>query len=165
MQTRHLVRRVSLYCLLLPLLSILLTACGSTEDRPMSRREVNDLPRILERGKLIAITDYNSTNYFLYRGQPMGYQYELLQDLADYLDTELEVIVSNDLEETFNYLLTGYCDLIAINLTVTRERKTKFDFTVPHSQTRQVLVQRKPAGWKNGLFDERSRRPCSHRSG
>ena len=35
-----------------------------------------------------------------------------------------------------------------MNLTITKERKKKLDFTVPHSQTRQVLVQRKPEGWE-----------------
>jgi membrane-bound lytic murein transglycosylase F len=107
----------------------------------------NDLPQIRERGKITAITDYNSTNYFIYRGQPLGYQYDLLQDLAKHLDISLEMVVSNDLEETFNCLRMGDCDLIAINLTVTRERKKQFAFTTPHSQTRQVLVQRKPDGW------------------
>jgi membrane-bound lytic murein transglycosylase F len=78
----------------------------------------------------------------------MGYQYELLQDLADHLDIRLEVVVSNDLEETFNCLRMGDCDLIALNLTITGERKKQFAFTIPHSQTRQVLVQRKPEGWE-----------------
>jgi membrane-bound lytic murein transglycosylase F len=38
-------------------------------------------------------------------------------------------------------------DLIAVNLTITKERKHRMDFTAPHIQTRQVLVQRKPEGW------------------
>jgi membrane-bound lytic murein transglycosylase F len=44
--------------------------------------------------------------------------------------------------------LEGECNLIAINLTVTKERRKYVDFTVPHGQTRQVLVQRKPDNWK-----------------
>jgi len=127
---------------------LLASSCKTDPSRPSSRRNVKDLPQIVEQGKLIAITDYNSTNYFIYRGQPMGYQFELLQDLADHLNIRLEVVVSNNLEETFNCLMMGDCDLIAMNLTVTRERRKKFDFTVPHSQTRQVLVQRKPDGWE-----------------
>ena len=130
------------------LLLIISGSCRSDSEVRYSRRNIKDLPDIKEEGKLIAITDYNSTNYFIYRGQPMGYQYELLQDLAKHLDIKLEVVVSNDLQETFNCLRMGYCDLIAINLTVTRERKKQFDFTLPHSQTRQVLVQRKPEGWE-----------------
>jgi len=132
-------------------------SCGSNDRRRNTSREVNDLPGILELGKLRAITDYNSTNYFIYRGQPMGYQYELLQDLARHLDVELEIVVSKNLEETFNCLRMGDCDLIAYNLTVTGDRKKQFSFTVPHSQTRQVLVQRKPEGWEKMSSQARER--------
>jgi membrane-bound lytic murein transglycosylase F len=107
-----------------------------------------DLPGILQRGRLTAITDYNSTNYFIYRGQPLGYQYELLQDLADHMNIKLEVVVSNRLEETFNCLRMGDCDLIAMNLAITGHRRSQVNFIIPHGQTRQVLVQRKPTNWK-----------------
>ena len=130
------------------ILLITFSSCVNDDGRRFSKAEVKDLPQILEKGKLVAITDYNSTNYFIYRGQPMGYQYELLQDLAAHLGVKLEILVSNNLEETFNCLRMGYCDLIALNLTITGKRKKQFAFTVPHSQTRQVLVQRKPDGWE-----------------
>lgn len=123
-------------------------SCKSESNRSYSKRHVVDLEQIKEQGKLIAITDYNSINYFIYRGQPMGYQYDLLRELAKHLDISLEIVVSNALEETFNCLRMGDCDLIAMNLTVTKERRKKFAFTTPHGQTRQVLVQRKPEGWE-----------------
>ena len=150
--------RVFLNLVTLLLLFFTFLSCSNGDKNRFSKREVNDLPQILEKGKLLAITDYNSTNYFIYRGQPMGYQYELLQDLADHLDIELELVVSNNLEETFNCLMMGDCDLIAYNLTVTGERKKQFSFTVPHSQTRQVLVQRKPEGWEKMSSNELDRK-------
>ena len=108
----------------------------------------NDLPAILERGVLKATTDYNSTNYFVYRGQPMGFHLELLKMFAQHIGVELEVFVSNDLEENFGCLFAeGECDVIAMDLTVTRSRRNLFSFTEPHSQTRQILVQRRPDNW------------------
>jgi len=100
-----------------------------------------DLPAIRERGKLSVVTDFNSINYFIYKGQPMGFQYDMLKELADYLDIELELKVNNDVGANFESLLNGDFDLIASNLTVTNARKELVDFTVPHSQTSQVLVQ------------------------
>ena len=44
-------------------------------------------------------------------------------------------------------LQQGKCDLLALNLTVTKERSSKVQFTIPHSHTRQVLVQRRPKRW------------------
>jgi len=78
----------------------------------------------------------------------MGFQYQMLQELANHLDVELEVRVSNDLEQNFRELAEGHVDLIAMNLTVTGDRKSRVAFTEPLLQTRQVLVQRKPKNWE-----------------
>ena len=66
--------------------------------------KVNSMDRIREEGVLKVVTDYNSISYFIYRGQPMGFQFEMLQALADHLDLELDVSVSNDLEKNFRDL-------------------------------------------------------------
>lgn len=107
--------------------------------------ETHDLADILDRGVLRASTNYNSTNYFVYRGEPMGFHLELLRQFASSIGVGLEIFVSNNLEENFDCLLHGGgCDLIALDLTVTKDRKRKLQFTQPHSFTRQVLVQRNP---------------------
>ncbi|MFP4064332.1 MAG: transporter substrate-binding domain-containing protein [Bacteroidales bacterium] len=119
---------------------------------------VTDLTEIIERGYLRATTDYNSTNYFVYRGEPMGFHLELLKHFADHLGVDLEVSVSNDLQQNIARLRTEEGpDLIAQNLTVTNSRRESFEFTVPHSRTRQVLVQRKPERWysmQSSLVDQ-----------
>ncbi|MFT3740147.1 MAG: transporter substrate-binding domain-containing protein [Breznakibacter sp.] len=102
-----------------------------------------DLEEIRQQGKLKVAIDYNSTNYFIYKGKPMGYQLELLQELCNFLSLKLEVTVSNDVEKNFDNLLSGEIDLIATNLTVTNDHATQVNFTEPHCYTRQVLVQRK----------------------
>jgi membrane-bound lytic murein transglycosylase F len=128
---------------------ILAFSCTRVSNPILDHDSVSRLKQVSERGVLQVVTDFNSTSYFIYRGQPMGYQYEMLQELADHLDVRLEVIVNNNLEEKFELLETGEVDLIAVNLAVTKERRMKMDFTVPHTQTHQVLVQRKPADWEN----------------
>ena len=105
--------------------------------------------KIQQQKKIIAVTEYNSTDYFIYRGQPMGFHYELLQKLSDYLGIKIEIVLNNDLVDNFAMLQSGDYDLIAMNLTVTRDRRKILDFTRPIMQTRQVLVQRKPEAWKN----------------
>ncbi len=108
-----------------------------------------DLPQILARGKLIAILGYSPTSYFLYKGEPMGYEYELLTLLAKHLDVKLEIIIENNLEKMFERLNRGEGDLIAHSLTVTRKRKQYVNFTDYLFTTRQVLVQRKPPNWRS----------------
>lgn len=126
---------------------MIFSACKfSTEKRLNTQQSeiINrDLDRIKEIGKLRVVIDYNSTNYFIYKGKPMGYQLELLQELCNYLSLKLEVSVSNDMGKNYEDLNKGVIDLIATNLAITKERDNEISFTEPHCFTRQVLIQRK----------------------
>lgn len=108
----------------------------------------SSLLRILKRDTLIALTDYNSTNYFVYRGEPMGYQFEMLRQFAEHLGVKLKLVITNDMNEAFDLVNQGDVDIIAMGLTITSDRKEKVDFTIPQMQTKQVLVQRKPDNWR-----------------
>lgn len=135
------------------LLILTLTFC-STDQIPEVEIPEKEKPRdlvikkIKERGYIVATTDYNSTNYFVYRGEPMGYQYELLRAFADYLDVKLKIQINNDIELSFECLNKKQCDVIALGLTVSKSRKELVEFCEPMSQTRQVLIQRKPENWR-----------------
>ncbi len=135
-----------LLLILLPLM-ILAISCHTRKQSGTTAEVSNSLDDIKRKGKLVVITDYSSTNYFIYRGQPLGYQYEMLQELANYLEVKLELRVNSDLENSFKLLNKGEVDLIAENITITRERREKVNFTIPYAQSRQVLVQRKPDRW------------------
>jgi membrane-bound lytic murein transglycosylase F len=134
--------------LLILITLILLGYNACNQSRTKKTALPHDLPDIMARGKLIAVTDYNSSSYFIYRGAPMGYQYDMLELLAKHLDLDLEIIVENNLDKAFEMLQNNECDLIAMSLNVTKERQQKVNFTQPIGQTRQVLVQRKPDNWK-----------------
>ena len=121
-------------------IGILIGACHRQPNADDSNIS-HDLDAIQQKGKLVALTDYNSISYFIYRGTPMGYQYELLRDLAQRLGLELELRVSNNLENDFDELVNHDVDLLAINLTITAERQKIMSFTNPIMETRQVLVQ------------------------
>ncbi|MFW5804466.1 MAG: transporter substrate-binding domain-containing protein, partial [bacterium] len=137
------------FILWLVTLSLFLPACRSEQGHnEISNEKAIDLEEIRQRKKLVAVTNFNSTNYFIYRGQPMGYQYELLKELANYLGIQLELVVNNDLEDIFSLLRNNEVDIIAINLTITKDRKELVSFTKPYAQTRQILVQRKPDDWR-----------------
>jgi len=128
-------------------LSGFVISCSNPGNSSGNRNDNNskpDLPELREKNKLIALTDFNATNYFIYRGEPMGYQYDLLNEFSKALNIDFEIIVDNDLQKSFSMLKDGKCDLLALNLTVTQERSKFLKFTYPHTSTRQVLVQRKP---------------------
>ncbi len=135
--------------------SLLIFSCDLKTVHPDENTPVSlDLEEIRERGSLTALTDYNSISYFIYRGEPMGFQFEMLQEFADYLNIELDIVTENDLSRSFEMLNDGRTDLLALNLTINNERKEKVKFTNPIGQTRQVLVQKRPDTWRRMTMDE-----------
>ncbi len=105
--------------------------------------EAVSMEDIRERGTLNALVNYNSTDYFLYRGEPMGFQLELLENLAHELNLGLKLIPSNDIDTTLKQIHNTHIDLIASNVHITEVREEQiFNFTQPLFQTRQILIQR-----------------------
>ena len=132
---------------LLSLLFILLQSCSPKDEEEVKIENLRD-------NKLVAITGYNAYSYFIYKGQPLGFEYELVKKLAKYFNVDLEVKIVNNIEEMFEMLNSGKGDLIAFNLTITKERLEKVDFTKPINTIKQVLVQRKPKNWEKMKLHE-----------
>ena len=158
-------------------ISVFFDGCGNSEDqgsekvlsiqddlksREMRLEEIlksgseitRDLETIKESGVLYAVTMYSSTSYFLYRGQPMGFEYELLERIADYLDVKLEIVIAKDMFEMVESLLEGKADIIAHGLAVTKLRKQYVSFPDHLFLSHQVLVQRKPENWRQMKLHE-----------
>lgn len=112
-----------------------------------------DLDEIVQRGYINALVDNNSISYFIYKGQPMGYEYELLTLLAEELNVALKITVTSGVDRALDQLNKGEGDILAFPLTVTKERTQYVSFTNPHFHTYQVLVQRKPRNWRNMGID------------
>lgn len=125
---------------------------GSAEKKEKDNKQLpvvtKDLADVKTSGILNVVTTYSSTSYFLYKGQPMGYEYDLLKRFAKHLGLELNIRVSNDVDTMFHYLNTGKVDLIAHGLTVTGKRKEQVQFSDYLYLTHQVLVQKKPDNWR-----------------
>lgn len=156
--------RYLLVCLLLSIFSLLACKRSNLEMTALNEPEQTedstygydpeklikiDLGQIRKRGYFTAIVDNSSTGMFLYRGEPMGYEYELLSLFAESLDVELRFDITPSLEDGFRKLNAGQGDILAYNLSVTKERQRFMEFTTPHNFVRQVLVQRKPDNWRD----------------
>ena len=83
----------------------------------------------------------------------MGYEYELLQRLADHLQLELEIKISNNFDMLLTNLINGHADIVAYGLAITDDRKKIAAFTDYLYLTKQVLVQKKPTDWRKMTLD------------
>jgi len=113
-----------------------------------------DLEKIMDRGYLTAVVDYSSTSYFVYKGELMGFEYELLQRVKNYLGVEVRIVVEPSILEAIRMLNRGEADIMAYPLTITKERKKVIAFTRHYSTQRQVLVQKKPDPWRDMKLHE-----------
>mgnify|MGYP002622552376 CR=1 FL=1 len=100
------------------------------------------MEQIKERDTLTVLTLYSSTSYFLYRGQDMGYQYELGHQFARSLGVQLKVKVARSIDELVQRLNAGEADLITYNLPITNEMKDSVIYCGEENVTHQVIVQR-----------------------
>jgi len=113
-----------------------------------------DLDAIIKRGYITALVDNNSLSYFIYKGHPMGYEYELLQLLSKRLKVGLKIKITSGVDRAIEQLNKGEGDILAFPLTINKSRKKYVTFTRPHFNTYQVLVQRKPEGWRKTSPDQ-----------
>jgi membrane-bound lytic murein transglycosylase F len=113
-----------------------------------------DLDAIKKRGYINALVDNNSISYFIYKGEPMGYEYELLSLLAKHLNVALKIKVITGVEGAIDQLNKGEGDILAFPLTITKDRTKYVSFSRPHFNSFQVLVQRKPENWRRMGIDD-----------
>ena len=125
---------------------ICMLACRQQPQQTVIDTEHYDLPQMKDSGVLVALTLYSSISYFDYRGEPMGFQYELAKQFAQSLGLKLKIETAHSTQELVKKLLRGEGDLIAYPLPVTKEFKDSVTFCGEDIVTHQVLVQRKPEG-------------------
>ena len=124
---------------LLSLLVALAAACGGDDPGPPVER---DLSLISGTDTLVALVTFNSTGYFLYRGQPMGLEYEVLRDFAEEHDLELRTVVARDRDRVLHRLNDGDGDVAAARIVPTARDSAHVAYTRPLYETRATLVQR-----------------------
>lgn len=112
-----------------------------------------DLNDIKKAGVLRAITSYSPTGYFLYKGETMGFEYEMLERLAEFIEVDLEIIIAKNVDSIIPMLNRGDGDIIALGLTITNDRKEDVSFANPYLITHQSLVQKKPDNWRKMTLD------------
>src|SRR5690554_8199805 len=62
-------------------------------------KEQDDLGEILKNNKLTVLAENSATSYFIYRGQKMGLEYEILNQFAKEIGVKLEIKVVKRSEE------------------------------------------------------------------
>jgi len=118
-----------------------------------------DLSDIKKSGTLTVLAPYNATTYFIYRGEPLGYEYELLQSFAKDQGLTLKIVVVADPKSLLAILNSGEGDIAANRLVPTPENETDVSFTRALYRTEPVLVQQAEPPAKAGKGTEKMLAP------
>lgn len=102
-----------------------------------------DLPEIMKDSILNVVTEYNLIDSQVNGDAAAGLQNELLQFIAQRSGLTIQIYSEKDLEIAVRKLESNVYDLLAQNTPVTNETNKYLTFTVPVTQSKQVLVQRK----------------------
>jgi membrane-bound lytic murein transglycosylase MltF len=117
---------------------------------PSLRRWTGDLDAMQERRLIRFLVAYNRTNFFIQDGRERGFEHELIQQFADFLNRDIGddeppfrvVTLPLPFEDLVARLRAGEGDVVAAGLTITPERAALVDFTEPYlPEVDEILVR------------------------
>ncbi|MBR3951861.1 MAG: transporter substrate-binding domain-containing protein [Bacteroidaceae bacterium] len=118
---------------------IAMCSCGNSQS---GKQHNNDLDTIIAQGELRVLTISGSTSYFFYKGEEMGYEYEVIKRFADDMGLKLQVIVAHNVAQLTKMLNDSVGDIIAYDIPIIDNAQDEVMHCGPLSITEQVLVQR-----------------------
>lgn len=118
---------------------VALAACGGKD----SDKAANELQQIKDDGKITIGLEgtFPPFSYHDKNGKLTGFEYEIASQIAKDLGVEAEFV-----EVKWDSLIAGLdtekYDFVINNISITDERKAKYDFTIPYMKSEAVLAVR-----------------------
>lgn len=110
-----------------------------------------------EQLPLRIITRNSPDTYFLWRGELMGFEYELMREFAKRHQIRIEVIVANSYQKMIDLLAQGKGDIIAAGLSKIENRKSELKFSSRYNRVDELLVAHKSSPVIKDLKDLKAR--------
>lgn len=117
------------------LLFNIITSCISNNNRNI---KTYNFPDTLKVGTL-----YSPTSFFIYKGDTLGYEYERINTFCKEKGIVVEYKIANNIPNMIELLDSGVIDVIAYEVPIINEYKSKIIACGEENITNQVLVQRK----------------------
>ncbi len=106
----------------------------------LGERALGGLDEIRDRKVLRVLTRNSASTYFLYRGEQLGFDFELARRFAGEIGCRLQVVVPPSADRLIPWLEEGRGDLIAAALAITPERAERIAFSRPYNRVSEVVV-------------------------
>ena len=107
------------------------------------------LQKIKQTGVITVATRNSAHCYYLYRDQPMGFEYELAKAFAEYLGVRLQIKIVDKWSDMVAALSNGSAAFIAASMPITSKRQTQVAFSDGYMEVAQnIITHRKNTGIK-----------------
>jgi membrane-bound lytic murein transglycosylase F len=133
--------KISVVCLSVLRFTVLTIILIGSLFLTSSARE-DALQNIRASGQLVVLTRNNAHCYYVYRGQPMGFEYDLAEAFSKYLHVKLKVVTPT-WKGLIRGLEEGKGDLVAASMSITQSRLRRVDFSRPYLSVEQHVILHK----------------------
>ncbi len=97
---------------------------------------------IRSKGVLRVATRNTPMTYYIDKGQPAGFEYELAKAFADYLGVRLELVIPTTYSDLFETMREHNAHIAASNLIISKKRQEQFDFGPAYRSSAPTLIYR-----------------------
>lgn len=106
------------------------------------KADVTSINNIKKKGYLTLITQTNSTGYFIYKDDTLGFEYDIIKAYAENLGVKLHVVNAVQHKNILKKLENKKGDIGVGGFVVTNTPNAEISYSVPYNSTEQVLVNR-----------------------
>ncbi len=110
--------------------------------RPFSINQITPLQQILVSEQMTVLTQNNANSFYIYRGQEMGFEYDLAQAFANSLGVSLQVQTPG-WSQLIPSLQSKKGHFIAAGMTITEDRQELVNFSLPYLDVQQMVIVHK----------------------
>jgi membrane-bound lytic murein transglycosylase F len=83
---------------------------------------------------------FHASDYFVYKGVPIGFQYEMLKELEKGIGRNVEIKVETETNVIFKELFENEYDIVVMNFNYSSFLLPMFETSIPHSYSYPVLI-------------------------
>lgn len=134
-------KKINIYYLLIGVVTLLL-AVALWPSIPGFNQTENRIAAIKARGVLRVSTLNSPLTYQVVNGKVSGFDYELAQQFARYLNVDLEITPRATISELFDDLDKGHADLLAAGLVANTKRSQNYQTGPAYYSVSQQMVYR-----------------------
>lgn len=92
---------------------------------------------------LHVLLKYHASDYFIFKGTTIGFQFELLKELEKSIGKVIDITVSSHFDSVYSEVFKNNYDIVALDFRRSGIVAPLLEFSYPHSFTYPVLISRK----------------------